>query len=141
MGQLRTRKRGNTWEYSFEGSRVAGKRNTISKGGFRTKGDAITAGTAAKAEYDNAGRVFSPAAISVQDYFAYWLKNYVEVECKPNTLRAYSDAIRIHINPYLGKYALASLAPDILQEHLNRLYANNLSPTYLKNISHSSSMT
>lgn len=134
MGQLRTRKRGSTWEYSFEGARVNGKRNTISKGGFRTKTDAIAAGTKAKAEYDNAGQVFTPSSISVQDYFAYWMKNYVDVECKPNTVRVYSDIIRIHINPYLGKYALASLSPSILQEHVNRLFANNLSASYLKNI-------
>lgn len=134
MGQLRTRKRGNTWEYSFEGARIEGKRNIISKGGFRTKADAINAGTAAKAEYDNAGRVFMPSTISVHDYFGYWLKNYVETECKPNTVRIYSDIVRIHLDPYLGKYSLASLAPDILQEHINRLYANNLSSTYLKNI-------
>lgn len=134
MGQLRTRKRGSTWEYSFEGARVNGKRNTISKGGFRTKADAITAGTAAKAEYDQAGQVFTPSAISVQDYFSYWMKNYVEVECKPNTVRAYSDIIRIHINPYIGKYALSSLSPSILQELVNRIYANNLAASYIKNI-------
>lgn len=134
MGQLRTRKRGSTWEYSFEAAKVDGKRNSISKGGFRTKADAIAAGTKAKAEYDNAGQVFTPSTISVQDYFAYWMKNYVEVECKPNTVQAYSNIIRIHVNPYLGKYALSSLTPSILQEHVNRLYANGLSSTYLKNI-------
>ena len=31
MGQLRTRKRGTTWEWSFEGARINGKRNSISK--------------------------------------------------------------------------------------------------------------
>lgn len=134
MGQLRTRKRGSSWEYSFEGARIEGKRKTISKGGFRTKGEAMAAGTRAKAEYDRSGCVFAPSEISVQDYFAYWMKNYVQMECKPNTCRIYSDIIRIHVNPYLGKYPLAAVTPAVLQEHANRLYANGLASAYLKNI-------
>jgi integrase len=68
MGQLRTRKRGNKWEYSFEGASVAGKRKTISKSGFRTKFDALTAETQAMNEYNNSGQTFSPAVISISDY-------------------------------------------------------------------------
>lgn len=64
MGQLRTRKRGSSWAYSFEGARVDGKRKTISKSGFRTKGDAVAAGTRAKAEYDRSGCIFEPSEIS-----------------------------------------------------------------------------
>ncbi|MCR1840844.1 hypothetical protein [Murimonas intestini] len=39
MGELLTRKRGKTREYSFEGARVDGKRNPISKVGFRTRAE------------------------------------------------------------------------------------------------------
>ena len=59
MGELRTRKRGKTWEWSFEGAKVEGKRKSITKGGYRTKAEALAAGTQAKAEYDNAGRTFT----------------------------------------------------------------------------------
>lgn len=132
MGELRTRKRGKTWEYSFETAKVAGKRNSISKGGFRTKGEAIEAGTQAKAEYDNAGRSFKPSEISMADYMDYWVENYVIVSCKPNTQRAYNDIIKIHIKPYLGNYRLFSITPDILQTHINKLYAKGLAKNYLK---------
>ena len=64
MGQLRTRKRGKTWEWSFEGAKIDGKRNPISKGGYRTKAEAQEAGIQAKAEYDNTGRSFKPSAVS-----------------------------------------------------------------------------
>ena len=134
MGTLRTRKRGKNWEYSFEAAKIDGKRKSISKGGFRTKAEALEAGTKAQAEYNNAGSVFEPSAVSVQDYFDYWMKNYVEQECKINTIQAYSNIIRIHINPYLGRYMLSSITPNILQEHLNMLYANGLAPTYIRNI-------
>ncbi|MCC8026850.1 MAG: hypothetical protein LIP16_16325 [Clostridium sp.] len=66
MGQLRTRKRGSTWEWSFEGAKINGKRSPISKGGYRTKADAIAADTQAKAKYDNAGRTFKPVDIIPQ---------------------------------------------------------------------------
>ncbi|WP_346906172.1 site-specific integrase [Faecalicatena orotica] len=115
MGELRTRKRGKTWEYSFEGARIGGKRNPISKGAFRTKADAITAGTKAKAEYDQSSRVFKPSTISVADYLDYWFKNYVQKHLSYNTQRDYESKIRIHIKPFMGKYRLASLESDIIQ--------------------------
>lgn len=135
MGTLRTRKRGKNWEYSFEAAKIDGKRKSISKGGFRTKAEALEAGTKAQAEYNNSGSVFEPSSISVQDYFDYWMTNYVKRECKINTIQSYSNIIRIHINPYLGKYMLSSITPSILQEHLNVLYANGgLASSYIKNI-------
>ena len=57
MAQISTRKRGNTWEYSFEIASVDGKRKRKSKGGFRTKKECLEAGTKAKAEYDSCGTV------------------------------------------------------------------------------------
>ena len=45
MAQISTRKRGNTWEYSFEVAPVNGKRKRKSKGGFRTKKECLEAGT------------------------------------------------------------------------------------------------
>ncbi|MCU6762265.1 Integrase [uncultured Roseburia sp.] len=134
MGELRTRKRGKNWEWSFEAARTNGKRNSISKGGYRTKAEAIEAGTKAKAEYTGTGYVFEPSQISVADYFAYWQENYVKAECKPNTQHAYANMIRIHILPYLGTYPLSAVTPALLQQHINRLYANNLSSSYLKGI-------
>lgn len=37
MSELRLRRRGPYWQYSFEGARIDGKRQAISKSGFRTK--------------------------------------------------------------------------------------------------------
>lgn len=115
MGELRTRKRGKTWEWSFEGAKVGGKRNPISKGGFRTKAEAIAAGTQAKAEYDNAGRIFTPSEMSVSDYLDYWFENYVKKHLAYNTQRDYESKIRIHMKPALGKYRLVSLESDVIQ--------------------------
>lgn len=121
MGELRTKKRGKSWEYSFERARVDGKRKSISKGGFRTKADALAAGTAAKAEYDNAGVVFRPSEISLADYLDFWLKTFVKTNCTDNTYDSYASAIRIHIKPALGHYKLASLTPAAIQQWVDSL--------------------
>ena len=119
MGQLRTRKRGSTWEWSFEGAKINGKRNPISHGGYRTKAEAITAGTQAKAEYDSAGRRFTPSDISVSDYLDYWYDNYVKTNLSYNTQKDYEKKIRVHLKPAFGKYRLASLETDVIQKWID----------------------
>ena len=65
MAQVNVRNRkkadgSNNWEYRFEAAKVDGKRKHISKSGFRTKKEALEAGTKALAEYNNAGQHFTP---------------------------------------------------------------------------------
>lgn len=134
MGALRTRKRGKTWEWSFEGAKIDGKRQPISKGGYRTKAEAITAGTQAKAEYESAGRVFRPSEISVADYLDYWYENYVQRYLKYNSQLDYERKIRVHIKPVLGKYRLAALEPDIIQKWIDEKKDEGLSQSMVKNI-------
>lgn len=114
MGERRVRKRGKTWEWSFEGARIGGKRKPISKSGYRTKALALAAGTQAKAEYDSGGRVFTPSTMSVSDYLDYWYNRYVKQQAYRTQL-SYESHIRLHIKPYLGRYRLSALAPDIIQ--------------------------
>lgn len=114
MGELRTKKRGKTWEWSFETAKIKGNRKSLSKGGYRTKAEAITAGTKAKAEYDSGGRVFTPSNISLSDYLDYWYKRYVKKQAH-NTQISYERNIRLHIKPYLGRYRISSIEPDIVQ--------------------------
>lgn len=119
MGQLGARKRGKTWEWFFESARIDGKRKRITKGGYRTKADAIEAGTQAKAEYDNAGAHFLPSEISVADFYDFWLEEYCKVNLSMDTLIGYQKKIDLHIKPALGKYKLKSLTPAIIQKFLN----------------------
>ena len=133
MGQLRTRKRGSTWEWSFEGAKINGKRNPISQSGYRTKADAIAAGTQAKAEYDNAGRRFTPSNISVSDYLDYWYQNYVKTNLAHNTQMGYEQLIRIHIKPNFGKYRLTSLEADSIQAWVDSMKRKGYSRNMIKN--------
>ena len=134
MGELRTRKRGNTWQYSFETARVNGKRKSISKSGFRTKAEALSAGTKAKAEYESVGRVFTPATTSLSDYLDYWLENHVKKNLSHNTYVNYESNVRIHIKPALGKYYLSSVESDVIQKWIDNIKLKGYAISMVKNI-------
>lgn len=117
MGKLGFRKRpSGKWSYYFEGASIDGKRKKIEKGGFRTKAEALVAGTKALNEYNTCGVTFNPTEISVADYLDYWLENYCKVNFKESTVRSYEKHIRINIKPALGQYKLKSLTPASIQQ-------------------------
>lgn len=123
------------WEYRFEAASVGGKRKSISKAGFKTKKEALDAGTQALAEYNNAGRVYEPCDISVSDFLDYWLKNYAEVNLAYATIAAYTNIIKNHIKPRIGCYKLKSIDTMILQDLINDIYINRgFTKAFMKNI-------
>lgn len=132
MGQVTARKRGKFWSYGFEGAKIEGKRTRITQGGFRTKADAMKAGTQAMTEYNNAGQRFVPSELSFSDYLDYWYENHVMVNGSANTKSSYKNAIEKHIRPALGKYFLKSLNSDILQDFINSLKKAGLSKNTVK---------
>lgn len=134
MGQVSVRKRGKLWEWGFEGAKIEGKRNRITKGGYRTKGEAQAEGIKAKAAYDNAGSLFTPSEMSVSDFMDYWYQNYCLINLRYNTYTGYSRIIKNHIKPKLGYYKLKSLTPSILQEFINGIYKEGYSSHMLTNI-------
>lgn len=119
MSELRLKRRGERWQYSFEGARIGNKRKIISKSGFRTKGEASVAGTKAMNEYNQSGSSFTPSELSVSDYLDLWMAQYCKVNCKPETYSNYEKKIRLHIKPALGRYYLAALTPEAVQKLLN----------------------
>lgn len=134
---VRNRKRkdgSNNWEYRFEAAKVDGKRKSISKSGFKTKKDALEAGTKALAEYNNAGVSFTPSEISFADYLDYWFDNYVKTSLKYNTQIMYLSIIENHIKPVLGAYKLKSLTPMVIQEYVNKKFTTGLKKSTLTKI-------
>lgn len=134
MAKINTRKRGTVWQYYFEGALIEGKRKQISKGGFRTKKEALEAGTAALAEYNNTGLSFEPSAVSVADYLDYWHTNHVKVDNAYNTQDFYRRVIDTHLKPKVGKYRLRDLQPAAVQELVNELYQNGYSRSMILNV-------
>lgn len=118
MAQITTRKRGNTWEYSFEIGKINGKRKRQSKGGFRTKKECLEAGTKAKAEYDNGGIISNKTEITYNDFLDDWL-NHIKLNYKENTYNCYEREVRLYIKPNLGIYKLTTIRPLIIQKLLD----------------------
>ena len=119
MSNVRTRKRGKYWEYEFDAAKVAGKRNRISKSGYKTKAEAVAAGAAAMAEYNSSGIKFIPSEMSYADFLDYWIESYCLITLKKTTLDNYKKRIKSHIKPSLGAYKLASLTTAGLQKFIN----------------------
>ena len=134
MGKIITTKRGNYWQYRFEGAIVDGKRKWISKSGFRTKADALTAGAKAQAEYEDAGQTFKPSEMSVADYFDYWIDAYCKVNLKDTTVEGYQKKIRLYIKPAFGNYYLKSITPSIIQDFINDKFNEGFSRNTLVSI-------
>lgn len=119
MSNVRTRKRGKYWEYEFDAAKVAGKRNRISKSGYKTKAEAVAAGAAAMAEYNSSGIKFIPSEMSYADFLDYWIESYCLITLKKTTLDNYRKRIKSHIKPSLGAYKLTSLTTAGLQKFIN----------------------
>lgn len=115
-----------TWRYRFEAAPVGGKRRRVEKSGFRTKKEALVAGTKAYNEYLNVGRTFVPSEISVADYLDEWLE-LRKPELRPNSIRIYSQRIKMQIKPALGKYKLSAITAADIQRLINDLFAQGVS--------------
>lgn len=126
MGQLRTRKRGASWQYSFEAAKVNGQRKSVMKSGFRTKEEAIKAGTKAMNEYNSCGQSFSPSELSISDYLDYWFDNYCKMNLKYNSQLGYIQVIENHLKPRFGQYKLKAVTSAAVQEYLTNLRMQGL---------------
>lgn len=131
MASINVTKRGSTWQYRFEGAKVDGKRKQYSKSGFRTKKDALEAGTKALAEYNNVGVYFQSFDVSVADYLNYWIEQGASSFHKESTVLTYKAYIKTKINPFIGNYRLSALNPTILTELLVSLKRKGYSKSTL----------
>lgn len=122
------------WEFRFEAASVDGKRNQISKAGFRTKKDAEVAGAKALAEYNNVGLHFEPTEISVADYLDFWFDSYCKMELKYNTQLGYLQIIENHLKPEFGHFRLKGITPESLIQYANKLKINGLSHSHMVGI-------
>lgn len=127
MASINVTKRGEKWQYRFEAAAVGGKRKQISKSGFRTKKEALEAGTKALAEYNNAGTHFTPSEVSVADYFEFWIQNGLPATHKETSVKTYKMYAKRHIIPRIGQYKLCSLTPTVLTELVNQMKINGYS--------------
>lgn len=110
------------WEYRFEGARIDGKRNQISKAGFKTKAEAEIEGTRVYNDYLlSSDKKIQICNISVADYLDEWFEKFCKVELKYSTQRGYASIIEIHLKKEFGKYLLSSVTPTMITDYATRL--------------------
>lgn len=135
MSKINIRKRGNYYEYRVEIAPVDGKRQWLSKSGYRTKPEAQEAGVQAYNEYLNAGIPFKTCDLSYSDYLDYWLENYCKNNLRYNTIQTYTLLINKYIKPKIGKYKLSTITSVSLNSYITDIVNEfNHSKSYCKNI-------
>ncbi len=120
------------WEYRFEAASTGGKRHHISKSGFRTKKDALEAGTKALADYNATGVRFEPSQMSVEDYLNLWFEKYCQANIAYTSQATYKTLLNI-IAARIGHYRLGSLRPTTLQDLINGLAKDGYSHNTITN--------
>lgn len=123
MAEVTARKRADskTWEYRIELAKVDGKRQQKSKGGFKTKAEALKAGREALKLYESGGQLVIPSEMSTSDLFDLWLEEYSKTDLKQVTAEGYAKKIRLYIKPIIGQYKAKAITRQILQTLINDL--------------------
>lgn len=134
MSELLIERRGSTWQYKFEIPSSDGKRRRISKGGFKTKSDAVREGTKAKAEFDSVGAVFTPSTVTVEAYLDYFMKSYVVSELRVNSEKVYRQFIENYFKPAWGRHQLCKITPLQIRDMLNEAKSKGLSYNTVKHM-------
>ncbi|KQL43897.1 hypothetical protein AN963_20770 [Brevibacillus choshinensis] len=117
-------KRGNTWYYRITiGKTPEGKRITKSKGGFRTKREALQAGNELLVLVKN-GYYNEYSQMPFGEFMEQFLIDK-KLRVRPSTLSYYTWAIQKHIIPALGHIPLGKLKPFSLQNFYNKLAAED----------------
>lgn len=118
MAEVTARKRNgsSTWEYRIELAKVDGKRQQKSKGGFKTKAEALKAGRDALKEYETGGQLIIPSEMSVSDLMDKWIEEYGKTDLQQVTAEGYAKKIRLYIKPVIGHYKVKAIKRQILQE-------------------------
>ena len=123
--KIRTRRRGNTYSYSFDTSKHP--RRMKEKGGFATEDEAFEAGVQAYADWKSGNIGVTSERVTLKDYMVSWLENVARPNVKRTTYSNYRSAIKKRIVPYLGDQIIQELRPRHLDEWLKTLAKKGLS--------------
>ena len=135
MSSIRITKRKNVYQYRFEIASENGKRKYINKSGFKTKAEAMEAGTIAYNEYINAGKPFKECKMSYSAYLDYWINNYCKTNLKYNTIQTYTTLANKYIKPYIGHYRMCNITSITLNTFVTNLVNQyDFSRDYFRNI-------
>lgn len=115
-GSYETRQ-GTRWEWKATVTLPDGSRKVTHKRGFTSKKAAQKAMREALTASDK-GTYSEPSKQALGGYLATWLDG---LQLSASTVSSYRKLVRLHLAPYLGSVALASLTPAMLSAHYRKL--------------------
>jgi len=65
---------------------------------------------------------------TVGRYLDWWLKDVVTPKLAPKTVKAYTDVVRLHLAPELGRIELGKLTPQVVTSLLRKKERDGLAP-------------
>ena len=71
---------------------------------------------------------------TVAQWLQHWLEHVVTPNVRPKTLRTYSDIVKHHLEPELGKRPLVKLSPQDVRRFMKRKTNEGLSPKTVKHL-------
>lgn len=134
MAEVNARKRGNYWQYYFEIAKEDSKRKRIYKSGFKTKKEALEAGTLALATYHNCGETPLESEISVKDFSKKYIE-HCERNLKFSTYSSYKGVLNAHLIKEYGIYQMKDVNVVAAEKLIQSMKEQGLShSTIRKNI-------
>ena len=113
-------KRGGSWTYVLDVSLPGQRRRQKSKGGYRTKRDALSALNEAQGALQR-GLYVEPSRLTLKTFLIdHWLPA-IKSRLRKSTFEGYRSSIRSHVLPRLGEVLLQALSPDQLNAFYSEL--------------------
>lgn len=104
-------RRGSTWTYYVYVTGRDGKRQQVSKGGFRTRKEAEAARVRALSALQR-GTWVRPERVTLREFLEdEWLPTQAPPTLEASTFVSYKRYIRLHVVPYIGGIPLQQLTP------------------------------
>jgi integrase len=87
------------------------------------------------AHHDQAdGADIAPERQTLAAFLDTWLEQTVKVRNRVGTYESYTQIVRSHITPAIGRYQLNKLMPEHVQVMLNQLTSAGLAPRTVRNV-------
>ena len=125
-------KRGKTWTFVVEGPKIGGRRNRITKGGFKTKKACEKEAIALEHELNLTGSAYRDNNILYIDLVNDFLEYHKQVVKKTTFIT--SKGFINHSKSFFKNYLIKDIKVIDCQKFINSLIAKNLSPNYIKDI-------
>lgn len=126
------RKRGKRWTYYFEPI-INGKRQQVSRGGFRTKGEAKSALAQAVIDYEERGFLGNNKT-RLDAFFEDWLENNVRETKSHTTYLRYQGLYNRYIRGQIGGEYISAVTPIHVEHTLRAARKTGIAETSVQHI-------